>query len=175
MGLERGRPYRGKGTFKCRGMGKSRFRQLGSSGIVNSEVKAPTQGWDLLEKDLVHHPILVTLKEKGLRGCRPPKHSGNRIFFYCSIAEIFSFHLICNMSRLIYKQPNYERKRITRCVWRQSHCGLSLIYPNDTYTLLDSQIWMIADDLKYVNVANEIEYHTTWELKNCKDQYISLD
>ena len=31
------------------------------------------------------------------------------------------------MSRLIDKQPNYERKRITMCVWRQIHCGLSLI------------------------------------------------
>ena len=30
------------------------------------------------------------------------------------------------MSRLINKQPNYERKRNTRCVWRQNHCGLSL-------------------------------------------------
>ena len=30
------------------------------------------------------------------------------------------------MSILIDNQPNYERKRITRCVWRQNHCGLSL-------------------------------------------------
>ena len=30
------------------------------------------------------------------------------------------------MSRLIGKQPNCERKRLTRCVWRRNHCGLSL-------------------------------------------------
>ena len=30
------------------------------------------------------------------------------------------------MSRLINKQPTYERKRITGCVWRLNHCGLSL-------------------------------------------------
>ena len=44
---------------------------------------------------------------------------------YYSIAEIFSFHLISNMSRLIDEQPNCERKCITRCVWRRNHCGLS--------------------------------------------------
>ena len=30
------------------------------------------------------------------------------------------------MSRLINKQPNRERKRISRCVLRRNHCGLSL-------------------------------------------------
>ena len=33
---------------------------------------------------------------------------------------------------------------------------------------------MLYNDLKYVNVTNEIEVHTTWEFKNCNFQYIFL-
>ena len=32
---------------------------------------------------------------------------------------------------------------------------------NDTYTSLDSQIRMLSNDLKYVNLANEIEVYMT--------------
>ena len=34
---------------------------------------------------------------------------------------------------------------------------------------------MLHNDLKYVNVANKIEVHTTLEFKNCNFQYIYLN
>ena len=34
---------------------------------------------------------------------------------------------------------------------------------------------MLYNDLKYVNVANTIEVHTTLEFKNCNFQYIFLN
>ena len=34
---------------------------------------------------------------------------------------------------------------------------------------------MLYNDLKYVNVANKIEEHTTLEFKNCNFQYIFLN
>ena len=34
---------------------------------------------------------------------------------------------------------------------------------------------MLHNDLKYVNVANKIEVHTTLEFKNCNFQYILLN
>ena len=48
------------------------------------------------------------------------------------------------------------------------------IIKND-YTSLDSQGWMLHNDLKYVNVANKIEVHTTLEFNNCNFQYIFLN
>ena len=33
---------------------------------------------------------------------------------------------------------------------------------------------MLYTDLKYVNVANDIEVHTTWEFENYNFQYIFL-
>ena len=42
---------------------------------------------------------------------------------------ISSFHLICYMSRLIIKQPNCKRKRITRCV---NGDEITVFYPSAT-------------------------------------------
>ena len=44
---------------------------------------------------------------------------------------------------------------------------LVLYYPNDNYTSLDSQRWLLCYDLKYVDVANIMEVHTTLKFRNC--------
>ena len=45
---------------------------------------------------------------------------------YHSIAEIFSFNLVCSMSKLSNQQPRYQRKRTTRATWHPDHRCLSL-------------------------------------------------
>ena len=50
------------------------------------------------------------------------------------------------MSRLINKQPNYGRKRITKCVWCQNHCGLVSktnygSFGNVEVCGLDAEVW----------------------------------
>ena len=49
---------------------------------------------------------------------------------------------------------------------------LAFYYSDDKFTLLDSQRRMLASDIKYVNVADKVEIHPTWKLKNCNFQYI---
>ena len=55
---------------------------------------------------------------------------------------------------------------------QNSVTSLVFSYPKYSYTSLDSQGWMLHNDLKYVKVANEIEVHATLEYKNCNFQYI---
>ena len=52
--------------------------------------------------------------------------------------------------------------------------GLSYVSPylNDNYTSLDSQSWMLSNDLNYLNVTYAVEIHPTLKFKSCNFQYI---
>ena len=53
--------------------------------------------------------------------------------------------------------------------------SLLLLYPNKNYVPLHSQTKMLHDDLKYVDVRNEIEVYTSWELEYCNFHQMFLN
>ena len=71
------------------------------------------------------------------------------------IAEIFSFDLVCIMSKLSHKQPRYQRKGTTGTTWRPDHRCLSLRHL--LWSLLHIPLEILIENVAVI-ISFEIHY-----------------